>query len=690
MDNLNEQQALAVEHLNGPCLVIAGAGSGKTKVLTYRINRLIEEGIPSYHILAITFTNKAAKEMKERLNNLCPNNDVFLGTFHSLGLRILKQECMALGLSKNFTIMDSDDSLSIIKKVMKDKGIDIKTLSPNYVRNRISFIKNEMLSENDIIRFFNTEPEKQAYEIYLKYQETLKNNNCVDFDDLLLLPVNLFKSNQEILTKYQNKYPYILIDEYQDTNEVQYNLVKLLASRDKNLFVVGDSNQAIYGFRWSNYKNILNFERDYPDCKVITLNQNYRSTKYILDTANAVIKNNKERKDLELISNLGSGVKTKYIRAYDDKHEIKEVLDEISRLTLSGFSYQDMAVLYRTNGQSRLVEEQFIKANVPYKVVGSYYFYQRKEIKDLLCYLRLIANKNDNVSLKRIINVPKRKIGEASISKLEDLANEQGTSMFDALTTDKEMAFKNLILELTKDSESLSLTELIEDVLDKSLMRQELINDNTLENELRLDNLEEFKSITSSFEERTGSVNLNDFLDEISLIADISEHKTYENAVTLMTLHSAKGLEFDVVFMIGMEEGIFPHANSFNEENGVEEERRLCYVGMTRAKCRLYLTNAKRRILYGNEQLNPPSRFISEVNPDLLDIVNPQMEEKAVINKQDIYSSTENYIVGDRVIHTMYGSGTIVAVDGDFVSVAFNKNIGIKKIMKTHKNLKKL
>ncbi len=690
MDNLNEQQKLAVEHLNGPCLVVAGAGSGKTKVLTYRINRLIEQGIPSYHILAITFTNKAAKEMKERLNNLCPSNDVFLGTFHSLGLRIVKNECEHLGLTKSFTIMDSDDSLSIIKKVMKDKGMDIKSLSPSYVRNRISFIKNEMLSENDIIRYFNTEPEKQAYEIYLKYQETLKNNNCVDFDDLLLLPVNLFNTNPDILEKYQNKYPYILIDEYQDTNEVQYNLVKLLAKKEKNLFVVGDSNQAIYGFRWSNYKNILNFERDYPDCKVITLNQNYRSTKYILDTANAVIKNNKERKDLELISNLGTGVKTKYIRAYDDKHEIKEVLDEINRLTLSGFDYKDIAILYRTNGQSRLVEEQFIKANVPYKVVGSYYFYQRKEIKDLLCYLRLIANKNDNISLKRIINVPKRKIGESSITKLEDLANEKGVSMYDALSTDKELGFKQLIEELTKDSESLSLTELIEDVLDKSLMRHELETDSTLENELRLDNLEEFKSITSSFEERTGSVNLNDFLEEISLIADISEHKTYENAVTLMTLHSAKGLEFDVVFMVGMEEGIFPHANSFNEENGIEEERRLCYVGMTRAKKRLYLTNAKRRILYGNEQLNPPSRFISEVNADDLDIVNPQMEEKAVINKKDIYSSTENYIVGDRVIHTMYGSGTIVAIDGDFVSVAFSKNIGIKKIMKTHKNLKKL
>ena len=409
-----------------------------------------------------------------------------------------------------------------------------------------------------------------------------------------------------------------------------------------------------------------------------------------MDTANAVIKNNKERKDLELVSNLGTGVKTKYIRAYDDKHEIKEVIDEINRLTLSGFEFKDMAVLYRTNGQSRLIEEQFIKANIPYKVVGSYYFYQRKEIKDLLCYLRLINNLNDNVSLKRIINVPKRKIGEASINKLEENANFEGISMYDALASDKELAFKKLIDELINDAKSLSLTELIEDVLDKSGLRKELESDNTLENELRLDNLEEFKSITASFEERTGSVNLDDFLEEISLIADISEHKTFDNAVNLMTLHSAKGLEFDCVFMVGMEEGIFPHANSFNEEGGIEEERRLCYVGMTRAKKRLYLTNAKRRILYGNEQLNPPSRFINEINEDDLDIVNPQLEEKPIINKSDIYSSTEEYKVGDRVIHTMYGTGTVVGLDGDFASIAFSKNIGIKKIMKTHKNLKKL
>lgn len=690
MDNLNNEQKEAVMVKEGPCLVLAGAGSGKTRVLTYRINELLKSGIAGYHILAITFTNKAAKEMKERLEKLSPDNGVFLGTFHSLGLRILKKCYEKVGLTNNFTIMDSDDTLSIIRKILKNKDLDPKTHSPQYIRNRISFIKNEMLSDSEIVAYFNTEEEKIAYSVYLEYQDTLRKNNCVDFDDLLLLPVEIFMKNPDILNEYQERFQYILIDEYQDTNEVQYKLSKLLANKNKNIFVVGDSNQAIYGFRWSNYQNILNFERDYPNCQVITLDQNYRSTKYILDTANDVIKNNKERKDLELKSNNGLGVKTKYIRTYDEKNEIKEIIDEIKRLVNTGFEYQDIALLYRTNGQARVCEEQFIKANLPYKVVGSYYFYQRKEIKDLLCYLRLIENKNDDVSLKRIINVPKRKIGETSIDKLEELAHKLNTSMYDALGTEKELEFKRIIDELTKDTESLSLTELIDDVLEKTGLRQELEQDHSLENELRLDNLEEFKSITASYEERTGNVNLGDFLEEISLIADISEHKTFDNAVTLMTIHSAKGLEFDCVFLIGMEEGIFPHANSLCEKDGIEEERRLCYVGMTRAKKRLYLTNAKRRILYGKEQINMPSRFIDEINSELLDVVNPTLDEAKVINKSDIYSSTEEYAAGDRVVHTMYGSGTVVGISGDFVSIAFSKNIGVKKIMKTHHNLKKL
>ena len=617
---LNEEQKRAIEHKEGPCLVLAGAGSGKTKVLTTRIAYLIQEGIPSYKILAITFTNKAAKEMKERLFSLSPDNQCFVGTFHSLGLRILRENYHYLGLEANFSILDSDDVISVIKKIMKDLNISKEECAPSYIRNRISFIKNEMMSTVEIEAYFNSEPEKIAYEVYKEYIKVLKKNNSVDFDDLLSLPVELFLKNPEVLNHYQEKYPYILIDEYQDTNEVQYKLSKLLSEKYKNLFVVGDANQAIYAFRGANYKNILNFEKDYPNTEVITLEQNYRSTKMILDAANSVIKNNKERKDMELYSNLGLGTKVKYLKSNDEKHEVNLCIEEIRKLIDEGVSFKEIAIFYRTNGQARVVEEMFIKNNMPYRVVGSYYFYQRKEIKDLISYLRLIANTNDEISLRRVINVPKRKIGPTSVEKIELEANALGVSMFDAINKGRELEFKNLILELIKDSESLSLTELIDVVLEKSGMLKELEDEKSLESELRIDNLTEFKSITASFEERTGSVNLNDFLEEISLIADMSEHKESDDAVTLMTIHSAKGLEFRVVFLIGMEEGIFPHANSLMEADGLEEERRLMYVGITRAKELLYVTNAKRRMLYGKESLNLPSRFIEEIDSDLLEV----------------------------------------------------------------------
>ena len=397
----------------------------------------------------------------------------------------------------------------------------------------------------------------------------LRKNNSVDFDDLLSLPVQLFSKNQEILEHYQEKFRYILIDEYQDTNEVQYKLTKLLGKGHNNIFVVGDPDQSIYQFRGANYKNILNFERDYKNAKVIPLEENYRSTKMILDAANSVIKNNKDRKEKNLRSNKMLGAKIQYLRSYDEKHEITLCIEEIKKLIADGYKTCDMAIFYRTNGQARVVEEMFIKSNLPYKVVGSYYFYQRKEIKDLISYLRLILNPHDEISLRRVINVPKRKIGPSTIKNIELEANIHGISMFDAIQSGKELDFKNLILELTRDATSLSLTELIDLILEKTGMKKELENDSSLESELRLENLMEFKSITASFEERTGSVNLGDFLEEISLIADMSEHKEYEDAVTLMTIHSAKGLEFDVVFLIGMEESIFPHANSLLEQDGV-------------------------------------------------------------------------------------------------------------------------
>lgn len=704
LNTLNDEQKKAVMHMAGPCLVLAGAGSGKTRVLTTRIAYLIASGIPSYNILAITFTNKAAKEMKERVEALVPGNYAFLGTFHSLGVRILRENSKECGLESNFTILDSDDVLSLIKRIMKNKEIDPKEISPSYVRNRISFIKNENLSTREIDNLFNTVPEKKVLEIYQTYQELIHKNNSVDFDDLLVLPVELFKKYPEILDKYQEKFKYILVDEYQDTNEVQYQFNKLLASKYRNLFVVGDANQSIYGFRNANFRNILNFEKDYQDAYVVTLENNYRSTNNILECANCVIRNNKERKELNLKGTIGDGVKTQYITCENGKMEAITIIEEIKKLYNKGYDYKDIGILYRTNGQSRLLEEVFLKENIPYNVVGAYYFYQRKEIKDLLSYLKLINNQNDDIALRRIINEPKRGIGTKAIENLSSEAQDLGVSMFAAISKGKELAFKELILDMIKAQEDLSLTEFIDYVLEKSGIRASLTSEKSLENDLRLDNLEEFKSVTASFEERTGSVNLSDFLEEISLIADISEHKEEKDAVTLMTVHSAKGLEFDCVFLCGMEEGIFPHQNSFGSESEIEEERRLCYVGITRARKVLYLTNAHSRILYGREQVNPPSRFIKEIDKNLLDVKVKGMELEHLrsknVGKIPTFSSKSSFYndegkslefkVGDHLMHSLYGRGTIVAMDNTFYTVAFSSRFGIKKIMKNFKGIRKV
>lgn len=704
LNTLNDEQKKAVMHLNGPCLVLAGAGSGKTRVLTTRIAYLIDNGIPSYNILAITFTNKAAKEMKERVETLVPGNYAFLGTFHSLGVRILRENSKECGLESNFTILDSDDVLSLIKRIMKNKAIDPKELAPSYVRNRISFIKNENLSPREIDNLFNTISEKRVLDIYQTYQELIHKNNSVDFDDLLVLPVELFKKYPEILDKYQEKFKYILVDEYQDTNEVQYQFNKLLASKYRNLFVVGDANQSIYGFRNANFRNILNFEKDYKDAYVVTLESNYRSTNNILECANCVIRNNKERKELNLKGTIGDGVKTQYITCENGKMEALTIIDEIKKLYNQGYDYKDIGILYRTNGQSRLLEEVFLKENIPYNVVGAYYFYQRKEIKDLLSYLKLINNQNDDIALRRVINEPKRGIGEKAIENLSNEATRLGSSMFDAISKGRELAFKELILDMIKAQDNLSLTEFIDYVIDKSGMKESLTSEKSLENDLRLDNLEEFKSVTASFEERTGSVNLSDFLEEISLVADISEHKEEKDAVTLMTIHSAKGLEFDCVFLCGMEEGIFPHQNSFGSDAEIEEERRLCYVGITRARKVLYLTNAHSRILYGREQVNPPSRFIKEIDKNLLDVKVKSMGLEHLrsknVGKIPTFSSKSSFYnndgeslefkVGDHLMHSLYGRGTIVAMDNTFYTVAFSSRFGIKKIMKNFKGIRKV
>ena len=625
--------------------------------------------------------------MRDRVYNLVGDVASFIGTFHSLGLRIIRENCGYLNLPSNFSIIDSDDVLTVIKKILKDMNLDTKQYSPSYIRNRISFIKNQMLSEMELDKFFNTPIDKIVVDVYYKYNERLIASAAVDFDDLLLMPVRLFEHNKEILEHYQERYKYILIDEYQDTNPVQYKLSKLLASKYKNIFVVGDMNQSIYAFRQADYHNIVNFEKDYANAKTIKLEHNYRSTNNILNAANDVISHNKERKDLRLYSDKGDGPKITYLRSYDEKHEISLVIDEINKLYLDGYEPKDVAILYRTNAQSRAIEEVFASKGIPYKIYGSYYFYNRKEIKDLISYLKLIYNDKDEISLRRIINVPKRGIGDSAIKDIELRANLNQCSMYDALESKKELEFKDIIESIKKTSENLSLTELIDEVLDKSGMKKELEDSHLIEDETRLENLMEFKSITASYEERTGSVNLGDFLEEISLVSDQANHTEDGNVVTLMTLHSAKGLEFPVVFMVGMEEGIFPHNMSIMEDN-IEEERRLCYVGITRAKEKLYLTNAKRRMLYGKDQMNVPSRFIAEIKDDLLEKNEINKEEK-IIKKGEMYTKDNSDIVKGSIIdHTEYGLGAVIDVSGSLITVAFK--CGVKKLMKNHKSITKV
>ena len=688
LDKLNKEQVEAVTHKEGAVLVMAGAGSGKTKVLTTRIVHLIEQGIPDYNILAITFTNKAAAEMRDRVYNMIGQVRSFIGTFHSLGLRIIRENNVLLNLTNNFTIIDSDDVLSVVKKILKEKNLDPKQYSPYYIRNRISFIKNQMLSDRELDKFFNTPIDKVVAEIYHIYVQKLISSSSVDFDDLLLMPVKLFTEHKEILEHYQDKFKYILIDEYQDTNPVQYKLSVMLSNKYKNIFVVGDMNQSIYAFRQADFRNIINFETDFKNCRVIKLEHNYRSTNVILEAANEVIRNNKERKDLNLYSDNGEGVKIKYLRSYDEKHEVSLIIDEINDLVNQGINYNNMAVLYRTNAQARAIEEVFLGKGIPCKVFGSYFFIDRKEIKDLIAYLRLIYNADEEISLRRIINVPKRGIGDAAIRVIEETSRNNGTTMFDSLASRKELEFKEIIQKLKKFSENSSLTELIDEVLDLSGMKHELESSKALEDEIRLDNLQEFKSITASYEERTGSVNLGDFLEEITLISDVSNHTSDGNEVTLMTLHSAKGLEFDIVFLAGMEEGLFPHNMSLMEDN-IEEERRLCYVGITRARERLYLTNAKRRMLYGKEQQNLPSRFISEINDKNIEKNEAAGNTPKMINKDGLYTNDNGDIVeGSIISHEVHGTGVVVKEGGSLIDVAFKS--GVKTLMKNHKSISKI
>ena len=693
LDELNECQLEAVKCGDGPTLVIAGAGSGKTRVLTTRIAYLIKERkVDPKSILAITFTNKAAGEMKSRVCNMLGSigNVIQISTFHSFGLSIIKENLEKFNLTKEFTILDSDDSQLIIKKIMKDYDIDIKLYSPKAIKSRISSAKNEMMTPHDLEKYNATDMDEKTCFVYEKYEQKLHNNNSLDFDDLLLLPIQVLKNDKDLLNKYQERFKYILIDEYQDTNEVQYKLTKLLADKYKNIYVVGDESQSIYSFRGSNYRNILNFERDYKNAKTILLEQNYRSTKNILSAANDIIKNNREKKDKSLwtLNDIGNKIVIK--RANDELDEAMYVANEIKKINESGTELKDIAILYRTNAQSRVIEEAMLKGNIPYKVVGSFYFYNRREIKDLISYLRLIYNNHDDVSLMRIINSPKRGIGDKTIANLVTKANDLNTSIYEAIDGGKEQIFKDLIIRMKNEAEKLSLTELVEFVLEQSGLKQELVNEKTVESEARLENLEEFKSITKSYEEKYGIISLGEFLEQISLVSDVADYKNIDDAVTLMTVHAAKGLEFKDVFVVGMEEGIFPHNNSFSSNVDLEEERRLCYVAVTRAKEKLYLLSAKRRMLFGMDSINPISRFINEISDEYKEVLDSEItfnRTKKITNNVD---TSIEYSVGEKVKHEEFGEGVIVSVEKSILTIAFPHPYGIKMIMKGHKSIKKI
>lgn len=692
LEYLNDRQREAVLYGDGPLLILAGAGSGKTSVLTKRVAYLIKErNVSPKNIVAITFTNKAAKEMKERIIKEVGKEgyDIQISTFHSFGLRIIRENYEKLGYEKNFTIIDSDDSLTVVKKILKEMGIDSTRFNPKFIKNQISSCKNEMVTPEKYKNLVNDELSDITYKVYKKYQDTLLRNNSLDFDDLLIKPIELFNKYKEVLENYQELFKYVFIDEYQDTNEAQYILSKMISAKYKNICVVGDDAQSIYSWRGANFKNILNFEKDYKNAKVILLEQNYRSTKTILNAANSVIKNNINKKDKNLWTDNSIGEKIKYVRTNDEKDEASYVTREIRNLVNNGVSLDDIAVLYRTNAQSRTIEEGFLNSNIPYKIVGAFAFYSRKEIKDLLAYLKLIYNTKDDVSLMRIINYPKRKIGAKTIENLSMDAVLNGTSMFDVISSGKELEFKKLILEMKEKSEVLSLTETIDMVLDKSGIKSELESEHTLEADIRLENLNEFKSITKTFEEESGIASLEDFLNEVSLVSDVNDQKNDNSPkVTLMTIHAVKGLEYKYVFVIGMEENIFPHINSCEEDGGIEEERRLCYVAITRAKEKLYLVNALRRMLYGKTSVNMPSRFINEIDKDLIDAPEKKMVNMK-FNKKEAFNDDNGLKTGDNVIHDIYGPGVVVNVDKSIATIAF-KGQGIKKLMKNHKSIKKV
>lgn len=735
---LNPQQAEAVINTEGPMLIMAGAGSGKTKVLTCRVANLLQKGVRPYRILAITFTNKAAAEMRERVNNMSgpAAKDVWLFTFHAFCARFLRMEIDKLpGYGGNFAIYDTADSQNLIKQILKEMNLDDKRFQPSGILSRISNAKNALQDAAAFARQAGDFYEQKVADIYGRYEQKLQLNNALDFDDLLMLSIKLLQENKEVREKYQDRFDYLLVDEYQDTNHAQYLLTKFLAAKHRNICVVGDADQSIYGWRGADIQNILDFEKDYPDAKVIKLEQNYRSTQIILDAANAVIENNTGRKPKNLWTENKSGADIIYFQAVDERDEARFVIEQLQNLQRTeNKKLGDMAILYRTNTQSRIFEEMLIKSGISYNMVGGLKFYERKEIKDIIAYLRVIFNPADSLSLLRIINVPKRGIGDASLAKIQAYAAANNVSLFEAASNaaaidglssrfvSKLDDLAGIIFELMNLANEAPVEDLIDRVLRDTGYLEELENERTPQAQSRIDNLHELISVAQEFAASEEENNLENFLAHVALVSDIDDTELGEDAITLMTLHSSKGLEFPVVFLVGMEEGIFPHARTLMDETEIEEERRLCYVGITRAKEKLFLSSTKMRTIYGNTVTYPPSRFLQEIPARLVKTIKRQERFSALENFKQVsekYSarpqkpaSTFNphsfmpqkpaaaaggtgtrFNTGDRVSHSKWGEGMVVSVkdspDGQEVKVAF-AGAGVRSLLTKYAVLKKL
>ena len=722
LEGLNNEQREAVQYTEGPLLVIAGAGSGKTSVLTRRIAYLLEHNkVAPWSVLAITFTNKAAKEMRERVAKLVGSvaEDMWVSTFHSMCVRILRREIESLGYTNHFTILDAADQLTAVKQVCDEQNLDVKRFEPRMLSGAISNFKNQLNTPDRALKMAGNKHEQVVAQVYERYQTKLKAINALDFDDLIMKTVQLFENFPQVLDFYQKKFQYVLVDEYQDTNHSQYRLVKLLAERHKNLCVVGDSDQSIYRWRGADVSNILSFERDYPNAKVVKLEQNYRSTKMVLQAANGVISQNSKRPDKVLWTENDEGVPIRYFRAYDGQEEARFLVDEVYRKKHEDqLAYRDVAVLYRTNAQSRMVEEMCIKSGIPYHIFGGLKFYERKEIKDLLAYLRLIANPKDDISFMRIVNVPKRGIGEGTITRLNEHALNMSASLLEAAQdagylglaarfVEPLEGFASLIRQLAAMQEFMNVTELTQEVLNRSGYRSMLIKEGSIEAQTRLENVEELLSVTKDYDQRNEAGSLLGFLTDVALVADADQEKGSQDGITLMTLHSAKGLEFPVVFLVGVEEGIFPHSRVAVDLAEMEEERRLCYVGITRAMRELYITNALTRTLYGQTKSNPPSRFLTEIPSEaIVEVTHKRVgaakslraigatEGKMEHIPDHFGNVNENWNIGDQVEHRKWEFGVVTGMSGEGENlellIIFPEQIGEKKLLVKYAPIQKV